>query len=326
MSATRTPARTPNPVATPTVAVVGAGSVGATTAYAALVRGSARRVALYDIDRAKVEAEVADLSHGLSFVPRGEIVGGDDIEVCRGASVVVVTAGGKQRPGQSRMELAESTVGLVRTLMPQLLEVAPDAVYLLVTNPVDVVTQAALTVSGLPPARVIGSGTVLDSARLRHEIAARVGVAEQSVHASIVGEHGDSEFPLWSAASIGGVPLLEWERTTGRLGPAEREEIAEQVVTAAYRIIAGKGATNYAVGLAATRIIEAVLRDEHRVLPVSTWLEDYHGISDVCLSVPTLVGADGAGQRLGLPFPEDDRARLSASADSIRATARRVGL
>lgn len=311
---------------TPMVAVVGAGSVGATTAYALLVRGAARRVALYDVNRAKVEAEVADLSHGLAFVPRTEISGGDDVEVCRGARVVVVTAGAKQHPGQSRMELAESTIGLTRTLMPPLLEVAPDAVYLMVTNPVDVVTYAALRFSGLPPEQLFGSGTVLDSARLRHEIAQRIGVAEQSVHATVVGEHGDSEFPLWSAASVGGAPLLEWEQATGRLGEAERAEIAEEVVTAAYRIIAGKGATNYAIGLAATRIVEAVLRDERRVLPVSTLLDDYHGISDVCLSVPTVVDAGGAVQRLTVPFNDDELGRLRASSSSIRDTATRFGL
>ena len=195
--------------AAPDVAVVGAGAVGATIAYTALVRGSARRVVLHDIDRAKLEAEVLDISHGLSFTPMGSVEGSDDVEVCRGARVVVVTAGAKQKPGQSRMELAASTVGLTRSIMPRLLEVAPDAVYVMVTNPVDVVTTAALHLTGLPPRQLFGSGTVLDSSRLRHALATRVGVAVQNVHAYVVGEHGDTEVPLWRSATLGGVPVRE---------------------------------------------------------------------------------------------------------------------
>lgn len=310
----------------PTVAIVGAGSVGSTIAYAALIRGAARRVALYDVNRSKVEAEVLDIAHGISFMPVGEIVGGDDIEVCRGARLVVMTAGGKQKPGQSRMELAEDTVGLTRSLLPRLLEVAPDATYLMVTNPVDVVTTAALRTTGLPAAQVFGSGTVLDSARLRHEIAARIGIAVQHVHAYVAGEHGDTEFPLWASASVGGVPLLDWHREHGNLDQDERADIAQTVLRAAYRIIEGKGATNYAIALACCQIIESVLRDERRVLPVSTWVQDYLGVTDVCLSVPTIVGRHGAQERLVVPMSEHERSLLRLSADSIRATAARFGL
>ena len=309
----------------PDVAVVGAGAVGATIAYTALVRGSARRVVLHDIDRAKLEAEVLDISHGLSFTPMGTIEGSDDVEVCRDARVVVVTAGAKQKPGQSRMELAESTVGLVRALMPRLLEVAPDATYVMVTNPVDVVTTAALRVTGLPPQQLFGSGTVLDSSRLRHAIARRVGIAVQNVHAYVVGEHGDTEFPLWSSASLGGVPVRDWSRTHGgALDDDALAEIADEVVHAAYRIIAGKGATNYAVALACCQIVESVLRDERRVLPVSTLLEGEYGISGVCLSVPTVVGAGGALERLPVPMSPQEQELLRRSAESIRATAERV--
>lgn len=310
----------PAPGPGPDVAVVGAGAVGATIAYTALVRGSARRVALHDIDRAKLDAEVLDISHGLSFTPRGSVEGSDDVEVCRGARVVVVTAGAKQKPGQSRMELAGTTVGLVRTLMPRLLEVAPDAVYVMVTNPVDVVTTAALRLTGLPPQQLFGSGTVLDSSRLRHAISRRVGLAVQNVHAYVVGEHGDTEFPLWSSASLGGVPVREWSRSHGgQLGEQELEEIADEVVHAAYRIIEGKGATNYAVALACCQIVESVLRDERRVLPVSTLLEGEYGVSGVCLSVPTVVGAGGAEERLALPMSAQEEDRLRGSAASIRA-------
>lgn len=311
----------------PDVAVVGAGAVGATIAYTALVRGSARRVALHDIDRAKLEAEVLDISHGLSFTPMGSIEGSDDVEVCRGARVVVVTAGAKQKPGQSRMELAASTVGLTRSIMPRLLEVAPDAVYVMVTNPVDVVTTAALRHTGLPPQQLFGSGTVLDSSRLRHAIATRVGVAVANVHAYVVGEHGDTEFPLWSSASLGGVPVRDWSRMHGgALDEQALAQIADEVVNAAYRIIAGKGATNYAVALACCQIVESILRDERRVLPVSTLLEGEYGVSGVCLSVPTVVGAGGAMERLSVPMSDTEQEQLRRSAASIRATADRVGV
>ncbi|GGK83339.1 L-lactate dehydrogenase [Ornithinimicrobium pekingense] len=313
--------------APPDVAVVGAGAVGATIAYTALVRGSARRVALHDIDRGKLEAEVLDISHGLSFTPMGSIEGSDDVEVCRGARVVVVTAGAKQKPGQTRMDLAASTVALTRSIMPRLLEVAPDAVYVMVTNPVDVVTTAALRLTGLPPQQLFGSGTVLDSSRLRHAIATRVGVAVQNVHAYVVGEHGDTEFPLWSSASLGGVPIRDWSRMHGgALDEQARAQIADEVVNAAYRIIAGKGATNYAVALACCQIVESVLRDERRVLPVSTMLEGEYGVDGVCLSVPTVVGAGGAIERLSVPMSDAEQEQLRRSASSIRATAEQVGV
>jgi L-lactate dehydrogenase len=315
------------------VAVVGAGSVGATLAYAILMRGAARTVALYDINAAKVEAEALDIAHGIQFMPMAEVVGSDDIAVCEGADVVVVTAGAKQRPGQTRLDLAEATVGLVRKIMPPLVEVAPDAVHLMVTNPVDVVTYAALKTSGLPSNQVFGSGTVLDSSRLRYLLARHTGVAVQNIHAYIAGEHGDTEIPLWSSATIGSVPLVGWPGTTGPDGSLtgvltadDRERIAREVVESAYRIIAGKGATNYAVALAVTQIIEAVLGDEGRVLPVSSLLQDYLGINDVCLSVPSLVGGNGVGTTLEVAMSDEELAGLRKSADALRSVARQLGL
>lgn len=310
------------------LAVVGAGAVGTTLAYAALARGTARTVALMDTNRSKVDAEVLDLQHGQMFVPQAEIVGSDDVAVCEGADVVVVTAGAKQRPGQSRLDLAESTVGLTRELMPGLVAVAPDAVYVMVTNPVDVVTYAAQKFSGLPRERVFGSGTVLDTSRLREAIARQAGVAVGNVHAYIAGEHGDSEIALWSSASIGGVPLLDWTGLAGRppLDEEVRTRIAADVVQSAYRIIEGKGATNYAIGLAGTRIIEAVLKDEHRVLPVSSHLDGYYGIDDVCLSVPALVGRGGATETIEIPLSGGELRDLRASAERVRAIQRRFGL
>ncbi|MFD0995811.1 L-lactate dehydrogenase [Pseudoclavibacter chungangensis] len=306
-------------MSTSKVAIVGAGSVGATLAYATLIQGLAREVALYDIDAAKVRAEVLDLRQGLQFMPTATVEGSDDIAVCAGADLIAVTAGAKQQPGQSRLDLAASTTGMLRRLMPGLVEVAPEAIIVMVTNPVDVITYAAQQLTGLPAERLFGSGTVLDSSRLRGLIATRCDVAVQNVHAYIVGEHGDSELPLWSTATVGAVPVTEL--TTAE----ERDAMAHEVVNAAYEIIRGKGATNYAIGVAASRVIEAVLRDERRVLPVSTRIDELHGITDVCLSMPTIVGVEGAGRRLDVPLSDAELTGLRASADSIRETARGLG-
>jgi L-lactate dehydrogenase len=321
------PVTQPSSSRTTKLAVVGAGAVGSTLAFAALTRGSARTIALHDVNRSKVEAEVLDLQHGLMFTSQAHVTGSDDVAVCEGADVVVVTAGAKQRPGQTRLDLAEGTIGLMRDILPGLVEVAPHATYLMVTNPVDVVTYAALKISGLPREQVFGSGTVLDSSRLRTGLAERCGVAVGNVHAYIVGEHGDSEIALWSSASIGGVPLLDWEPLGGTppLDATVRAEVHREVVDSAYRIIAGKGATNYAVGLAATRIIEAVLNDERRIMPVSSLLDDYHGISDVCLSVPSLVDRRGVTDNVRVPMSDEELAGLRTSAASVRGVQKRFG-
>lgn len=296
--------------------VVGAGSVGVSVAYAALARGSASEIALYDIATERVEAEVLDLAHGTQFT-RSVVSGGSDPAVLEGSDVVVVTAGAKQQPGQTRMELAGTNAGILSTLMPLAVERAPDAVFVIVTNPADVMTVIARDVSGLPTPRVFGSGTVLDTSRLRWRLAQRAGVSIASVHADIVGEHGDTEFPLWSNARIGPVPILDW-RGSEPFTPAELDEIAVEVRDAAYTVIRGKGATNLAIGLSAARICEAVLRDEHAVLPVSTVLDGVRGVSGVALSLPSVVSAAGAVPQAETPMSADEEARFAASAQAIR--------
>lgn len=307
------------------IAIIGAGSVGATLAYAALLRGIAQRVALYDINKTKLEAERLDLSHGSPFFPAASIEASDDLAVCRGAQVVVITAGAKQKPGQTRLELAGTNAAMLRDLLPKLLEVTPDALLLLVTNPVDVLTQVALQVTGLPRERVFGSGTVLDSARFRSLIAERLKVAPQNVHAYIGGEHGDSSVPLWSSATVGGVPLHQWAvQGHGKLSVRDRVEIITGVKDAAGQIIAGKGATNYAIGLASVQILEAILGNENRILPVSTLVNNYHDINDVCLSLPCIVSARGAEKPLEIPLNDAELAGLRASAETIGTTLRSV--
>ena len=308
------------------IAIIGAGSVGATIAYACLLRGVGKHIVLYDVKREKVDSEVLDLNHGLQFVPMAMVEGSDDVGICTDADVVVITAGAKQKPGQTRMDLAAANAQLCRTLVPQLLKVAPQAVYLLVTNPVDVMTYITLKLSGLPKERVLGSGTVLDSSRFRFLIAQRCDVAVQNVHAYIVGEHGESEIPLWSSASIANVPLHEWAVPRhGKLSVRDRTEIFQNVKTAAAQIIAGKGATNYAIGLAAARILEALLHDENRILPVSSLLTDYREISEVCLSVPCIVNRGGVEQPLGVPMNVNEDAGLKNSAEQIKAAIGELG-
>lgn len=303
--------------------VVGAGAVGSSVAYAALIRGSARHVALYDIAQSKTEAEVLDLAHGAQFTGSSDISGGSDISVAAGSHVVVITAGAKQKPGQSRIELAGVNAGILQALMPQLLEVAPDATYVIVTNPCDVLTVLARDATGLPPQRVFASGTVLDTSRLRWKIARRAGVSISSVHSYIVGEHGDTEFPLWSHATIGTVPILDWMPQDGQppFTVDELDQIAVDIRDAAYTVIQGKGATNYAIGLSSARIVEALLHDEHAVMPVSTVLEDFHGITGVALSVPSIVSRAGAVPIRETSFSPAELALFRGSADALRTVA-----
>ena len=308
------------------IAIVGAGSVGATIAYACMIRGIAKQIALYDVNRAKVEAEVLDLNHGMQFVPMATISGSDDVAVCADADVIVITAGAKQKPGQTRLALAASNAQICKTLVPQLVRLAPGAILLLVTNPVDVITYVTLKISGFPARHVLGSGTVLDSSRFRFLIAQRCRVAVQNVHAYIAGEHGDSEVPLWSSASIANIPLHQWAVPGhGKLTVRDRTEIFQNVKQAAHQIIEGKGATNYAIGLATAKILEALLHNESRVLPVTSLLGDYRGISDVCLSVPSIVNGTGVETALPIPLNDAEEAGLKNSAEVVRSAARSLG-
>lgn len=308
------------------VSIIGAGAVGTSTAYALLIKRIAGEVAIYDTNKAKVEAEVLDLAHGSQFTNPSRVYGGDDIEVVRNSDVIVITAGAKQQPGQTRLDLAATNVKILHDLMPKLVSLSPDAVFLLVTNPCDVLAYAAVQFSGLPANKVFSSGTVLDSSRLRWQLAERAGVSTESVHAMIVGEHGDSEFPLWSEAKIGPIKLSEWKVGNRVLHPEELDEIADNVKNAAYKVIEGKGATNYAIGLSAARIVEAVLRDESVILPVSSVLTDYLGISDVALSVPTIVNRQGAFKTLPMEMSANELTKLQASATALKAAIASLGL
>lgn len=309
------------------VSIVGMGGVGTAIAYACLIRGSAGALALYDIDAKKVRAELLDLNHGSQFVPHCPITGSDDVAVTADSAIVIVTAGAKQDEGQTRLDLATTNVAMAQSLTPLLLEQSPGAIIVLVTNPVDVVTYAAVQAAGTDDGHIFGSGTVLDSSRFRYLIAERADLAIANVHGFIVGEHGDSQIPLWSSVSIGGVPAESF-RIDGNVvfDEATRNQISADVVNAAYEVIAGKGATSLAIGLSTARIIEAILGDQHRVLPVSTVQRGAYEIDDVCLSLPTVVTATGTGQVLEVPLSVAELLSLQASAATLKQAQESLGL
>ena len=307
--------------------IVGAGGVGSAMAYASVIQNVAREVVLYDIAAQKAEAEALDIAHGSLFASNVRITGGGDPELLKGCDMIIITAGAPQKPGQTRLELAGTNVKILESMMPTLLEQAPDAVYMLVTNPCDVLTVVAQRISGLGAHQVFSSGTVLDSSRLRWLIGNAAGVSSDSVHAMIVGEHGDSEFPLWSSATIGQVPVDQW---TGDDGSAlftdeVKDTLGHDVMRAAYKVIEGKGATNYAIGLSGARIAKAVLQGQDAVLPVSTVLEGYQGIDGVALSVPCIVGFGGVRRVLEVPMDEAETKKLQASAQTLRESLSSLG-
>ncbi len=309
------------------LSVIGAGAVGSSMAYAALIRGSANEIALYDLDQKKVDAEVRDLCHGTQFTPSSGVIGGANIEVVRDSDVVIITAGAKQKPGQSRLDLAATNVNILKSLMPQLLEQAPNALYVLVTNPCDVLTVVAQKISGLPTSRVFSTGTMLDTSRLRFAIAqtARVGTAH--VHATIAGEHGDSEFPVWSTAKISSIPIREWEDSTGKKMFSETllAQLGDEAMHAAYSVIEGKGATNYAIGLTGARLTEVLLKPRRAVLPLSSVMDGYLGLSDVALSLPSLVSNKGIERVLKIPMDAQEITMLKRSAAHLRESLKELG-
>lgn len=310
------------------LAIIGTGAVGSTLAFAAAQSGIAREIALEDLSLKHVEAEALDLQHASKFFPTNTITMSDDVEVCRDADVVVITAGAHQKPGQSRLELAGATINMLKTIVPGVVKVAPNAIYMLVTNPVDITTYETIKFSGLDPHQVFGSGTNLDSARLRFLISQQTGVNVDDINAYIAGEHGDSEVALWSSATIAGIPLLDWKPLPGHepLTAEVREQIHNDTKNAAYKIIDGKGVTNFAIAMSAVDILTSIFRDENRILPVSSVLHDFHGISDICMSVPTMVNRHGVGTQLDIPLSESELIALRHSAETLKEYDRKFAL
>ena len=291
--------------------------VGASFAYALMQRRLANELVMIDANRGRAEAEAMDLNHGLPFVRPMRIRAGDYADLA-GAAVTVVTAGAAQRQGETRLQLLERNVAILREIIPQVVRYNPDGIILLASNPVDLMTHLSLQISGLPPARVFGSGTILDTARFRYLLGQHYNVDPRSVHGYIVGEHGDSEVPLWSLANIGGVRLRDFRSAAGQgYDEAALQSIFEQTRDAAYTIIDRKGATYYAIGLGLLSIVEAILRDQHTVLTVSSLMAGQYGVKDICISLPSIVGAHGIEGVLELPLSSDEAESFRRSASIL---------
>ncbi len=308
------------------VAVVGVGNVGTTFAYALLLSGLAAEIVLIDTNRAKAEGEAMDLNHTVPFTHPTRVWAGDYSD-CAGAVVTVLAAGAGQKPGETRLDLIKKNAVIWRDIIPDVVKNNPNGILLIATNPVDVLTYAAWKLSGLPSERVIGSGTILDTARFRYLLSQHFRVDASSVHAYIIGEHGDSEVPVWSLANIAGMRLPEFCKTQG-LTHDQRvmDEIFTQTRDAAYRIIERKGATYYAVAAGLMRITQAILRNQNTVLSVSSLVKDYYGISDVCFSLPTVIDRGGIEKVIRLELSPNEIDQLKHSAEVLRKITLTLGI
>ncbi len=300
------------------VVIVGAGDVGASFAYALLQSGTAESIVLIDARREQAEGQALDLAHGLPFVPT-TIVRAGTADDYADATVIVITAGSKQKPGESRLNLLKRNAQILGQIVNEITTRKSEAVIVITSNPVDVLTYAALKQTGWPRNRIMGSGTVLDSARFRHLLSLHCGVDVRSVHANILGEHGDSEVPAWSMTHIAGMLMDEYCQTCQKCDwKQERKRLVTEVRDSAYHIIDAKGSTCYAIGLALVRIVGAILRNEHSILTVSTLLNGEYGLEDVCLSVPCIVSQAGVERIIDGKLAEEELLALHASASVIK--------
>ena len=302
--------------------IVGSGFVGATAAYALVMRGVGRRLVLVDQNRARAESEADDILHAVPFANPLEVSAGDSADLA-GCKVVIVSAGVGQKPGETRLQLLERNAQVFKQVIPNILQHAPDTILLIATNPVDVMTHLAARYAGeagLPSSRVIGSGTTLDTARLRSLIGRQLNVDSQHIHAYVLGEHGDSEVIPWSLVTVGGIPLEEFCRE-GEVSicPDDYEGIDQKVRRAAYHIIEGKGATYYGIGSAIARIVEVILQDERSILTVCTPMPDVAGVREVTVSLPNLVGGGGIRKTFFPNLNEKEMSLLRASAQVVRS-------
>lgn len=302
------------------VVIVGTGNVGSTFAYALLLSGLAAEIVLIDANHKKAEGEAMDLNHAVPFAPPARIWAGDYID-CAGAAVTVVTAGAAQKPGETRLDLVKRNADIFGQIIPQVAQHNPNGILLIATNPVDVLTYVSYKISGLPAQRVMGSGTILDTARFRYLLSQYFEVDPRSVHAYIIGEHGDSEVPVWSLANIAGMRLPNFCANQGlEYKQADMDHIFHQTRDAAYEIIERKGATYYAVAAGIMRMVEAILRDQSTVLSVSSLIEDYCGVQNVCLSLPTVIDRGGVEKVLRLELSQEEIDGLCRSANILRDT------
>ena len=291
------------------IVVIGVGAVGSTTAYTLLLRERMDELVLIDANKAKAIGDALDMNHGLPFVGKAKVWAGS-YEDCADADIIIITAGAAQKPGESRVDLLKRNVAIFESITDEVLHYNKEGILLIASNPVDIMSYFTWKKSGWPINRVIGSGTLLDSARFRYLIGDKLSIDPRSVHAHIIGEHGDSELPLWSLANIAGTEIL--------LDEEDKQEIFVNTRDAAYQIIQSKGATYYAIALALDRICTAILRNEASVLNVSTLLKNYHGVSDVYLGVPCIVDRTGVREVLTLNINYHEKQLLHKSADKLK--------
>lgn len=301
------------------VAVVGCGFVGSASAFALMQSGLFSEMVLIDANFEKAEGEAFDISHGVPFTRPIKIYAGDYDDLAD-AAIVVITAGAAQKPGETRLDLVHKNINIFKSIIPEIVKRDFQGILLIVANPVDILTYTALKLSGYAPNRVIGSGTVLDTARLKERLGEHLEVDSRSVHAFIVGEHGDSEIAAWSSANVSGIPLHDFCEMRGHHDHEEATaEIAEKVKNSAYEIIQRKGATYYGIAMSVKRICEAIIRDERSILPISTMMDGEYGIKDVVLSMPSIVGAEGFISKVPISLSEDEIKALNKSAETLKS-------
>jgi L-lactate dehydrogenase len=300
------------------VAIIGTGNVGATFAYSLLSSGLSSEIVLIDANQAKAEGEAMDLMHAVPLGRPTRVWAGSYAD-CAGAAVTVVTAGTAQRPGETRLDLAARNTEIFRQIIPNIVKNNPEGILVIATNPVDVLTYASIKFSGLPAQRVIGSGTILDTARFRYLLSQHFDVDPRSVHAFIIGEHGDSEVPVWSLANLAGMRLPVYCAANNMHCTTEMlADIFQQTRDAAYHIIERKGATFYAIASGLTRLVEAIVRDQSTVMSVSSLIHDYYGISDVCFSLPTVIDGGGVERVIQLELDSSEQNGLIKSAEMLK--------
>ncbi|MGP1613078.1 MAG: L-lactate dehydrogenase [Catonella sp.] len=298
--------------------MVGCGFVGSASVFALMQSGLFSEIAMIDADMDKAEGEAMDISHGIPFAKHMRVYAGNYDDV-RDAGIVIVTAGANQKPDETRLDLVHKNVGIFKSIIPEIASRDFKGILLIVANPVDILTAVAQKLSGLPENRVIGSGTVLDTGRLKTRLSDHLGVDSRSIHAFIVGEHGDSEIAAFSSANVSGIPLNDFCEMRGHYSHDESEKnIAEEVKNAAYEIIQRKRATYFGVAMAVKRICECIVRDEKSILPVSTMMHGEQGIDGVVLSMPCIVGSDGIEKQVPIKLDEDELKRLRESAEMLK--------
>ena len=307
------------------VGIVGCGFVGSTSAYTMALGGAASEIVLIDLNPKLAQAQAGDILHAVPFAKPARITAGGYTQL-EGATVVVLACGVAQRPGETRLQLLERNTRIFTQVVPQVLEYAAEALLLVAANPVDVMTQVVTRISNLPPERVIGSGTILDTARFRTLLGEHLGVASRSVHAYVLGEHGDSEVLVWSSARIGGVPLFDFANQVGRpITEKVKSKIDNGVRRAAYLIIEGKGATYYGIGAGLARIVQAIRDDERAVLTLSSLSMDIEGLNEVSLSLPRVLGTKGRVAELRPALSSEEHIELKNSAQILKDTASQLG-